>query len=324
MLGNGNAFRHGEDASLATRAAWLHYAGGLTQSEVAKRLGLTSLKAHRLITRATQEGLVKVFIDGDVTECVELENAIAARFGLATCEVVPEFDADDLPLRALGIAGAQFLKREIERGGEALIGMGHGRTLAASVEYLPRMPAGGARFVSLLGGITRKYAANPHDVIHRLAERTGAESYTIPVPMFANTREDRAVLLGQKGIREVFDLARSADLLVAGIGTTEHEASLVATGMIERHEIDEIKADGGVGELLGHFFDREGRAVETTLSDRTLALGREELKGRRMVAVAGGRVKVAAIVSVLKSGALDGLITDERTARALAAEGSPG
>lgn len=34
------------DETLAVRAAWLHYAGGLTQSDVARRLGIPSVKAH--------------------------------------------------------------------------------------------------------------------------------------------------------------------------------------------------------------------------------------------------------------------------------------
>jgi DNA-binding transcriptional regulator LsrR (DeoR family) len=323
MNGTRNGLLRDDDASMATRAAWLHYAGGMTQSEVAKRLGLTSLKAHRLITKANQEGLVKVFIDGDVAECVALENELSARHGLDYCEVVPDFDLDSLPLKALGMAGAQFLKREIERGEEALIGVGHGRTLAASVEYLPRMSAGKTRFVSLLGGLTRKFSASPHDVIHRLAERTGAEAYVMPVPFIANNAEDRAVLLGQKGIGEVFDLVKSATLLFAGIGTAEVEASLVATGMIEKSEIAEIRANGGAGELFGHFFDDNGEPVETALADRTLAMGREELESRRIVAVAGGKVKIRAIKSVLASRYLSGLITDERTARALV-EPSPG
>jgi DNA-binding transcriptional regulator LsrR (DeoR family) len=315
-----NGMLRDDETSMATRAAWLHYAGGLTQSDVAKRLGLTSLKAHRLITKANQDGLVKVYIDGEVSECVELENRLAARYGLDYCEVVPDFDTEDLPLRALGRAGAQFLKREIENGEDTLIGVGHGRTMAASVEYLPRTNAGKTRFVSLLGGLTRKFSANPHDVIHRLAERTGAEAYVMPVPFFANTVEDREVLLGQKGISEVFELAKSAQLLVVGIGTAEHEASLVLTGMIEHSEIEEIKRDGGAGELLGHFFDQNGAAVETTLSNRTMALGREDLKNRRIVAIAGGRVKTRAIKSVLESRYLSGLITDERTALALVEE----
>lgn len=320
MSGIGNGLLRDDESSMATRAAWLHYAGGLTQSEVAKRLGLTSLKAHRLITKANQDGLVKVYIDGEVSECVALETELCARYGLDYCEVVPEFDDEDLPLKALGIAGAQYLKRAIERGEETLIGVGHGRTLAACVEYLPRTAAGATRFVSLLGGLTRKFSANPHDVIHRLAERTGAEAYVMPVPMFANTAEDRGVLLGQKGVSEIFDLAKAADLLLAGIGTTEREASLVATGMVEREEMQEVKRGGGVGELLGHFFDADGRPFDTALSGRVLALGREALANRRIVALAGGRIKVRAVRAVLTSRYLAGLITDERTARALIEE----
>ncbi|AHK44935.1 transcriptional regulator, putative [Ensifer adhaerens OV14] len=317
----GGANLRDDETSMATRAAWLHYAGGLTQAEVAKRLGLTSLKAHRLIMKANQEGLVKVYIDGEVSECVELEQKLSARYGLDYCEVVPDFDADDLPLKALGISGAQFLKREIERGETALVGVGHGRTLAACVEYLPRTTSNNTRFVSLLGGLTRKFSANPHDVIHRLAERTGAEAYVMPVPFFANTVEDRDVLFSQRGVREVFDLAKTADLLLVGIGTAEREASLVSTGMIEMSEIEEIQRGGGKGELLGHFFDEDGRPIETTLSNRTFTLSRDDLKDRRTVAVAGGKIKTPAIRAVLGSGLLSGLITDEKTARALAADG---
>lgn len=310
------------DTSLATRAAWMHYAGGLTQAQVAKRLGLTSLKAHRLITRANHEGLVKVFIDGEVAECVTLEQSLCETYGLDYCEVVPDFDQEELPLKALGIAGAQFLKREIDRGENDLIGVGHGRTLAASVDYLPRTNAAQTRFVSLLGGLTRKFAANPHDVVHRLTERTGAQAYVMPVPFFANTVDDRKVLLGQRGISDVFELASNAGLMFVGIGTAEPAASLVATGMIEHSEIADVKADGGAGELLGHFFDDAGAPVETALSERMLALSREQLKGRRIVAVAGGTVKTRAIKSVLKSRYLSGLITDERTARTLVEETS--
>jgi DNA-binding transcriptional regulator LsrR (DeoR family) len=60
----------GEDGGLATRAAWLYHAGGFTQSEVAGKLGVTSAKAHRLIGRATRAGLVRVFVDGPIGDCI--------------------------------------------------------------------------------------------------------------------------------------------------------------------------------------------------------------------------------------------------------------
>ncbi len=65
------------DDSLALRAAWLHFVAGMTQSAVAKRLGLPSVKAHRLIAKAVADGAVKVTIDGDITECIDLENRLA-------------------------------------------------------------------------------------------------------------------------------------------------------------------------------------------------------------------------------------------------------
>ena len=55
-----------EESDLATRAAWLYYAGGLTQLEVAGKLGVAAAKAHRLIARATQAGLVRVFVEGPI------------------------------------------------------------------------------------------------------------------------------------------------------------------------------------------------------------------------------------------------------------------
>ena len=306
------------DASLAIRAAWLHYAAGLSQATVAKRLGVSGVKAHRLITRANQAGAVKVTIDGRVVECAALESALAGEYGLDYCEVVPDLGEEGLPLRALGIAGASFLRREIESGRHGMIGVGHGRTLAAIVEHLPHIDARSVQFVSLLGGLTRNFSANPYDVIHRIAHKTGATAFVMPIPFFANTIEDREVLLAQRGVIEVFDLAARSGLKLVGIGTAEPEASLVSTGMIEPFEIQDVKTKGGVGEVLGHFFDAEGERINTGLTARTLSIGLGDLEDTRIVAVAGGKDKICAIRSVLMSGCLSGLITDERTANALA------
>lgn len=310
------SLRLGED-SLAVRAAWLHYAGGLTQASVARRLGVSGVKAHRLIARAAQAGVVKITIDGEIAECAALEEQLSAAHELSYCEVVPDLEEDGLPLRALGPAGAAYLRREIEAGASPVIGMGHGRTLAAALDCLPRVRAGAVRFVSLLGGLTRSFAANPHDVMHRLARRTGGEAFFMPVPFLANTRADRDVLLAQHGVRDVFALAGRSGLKVVGIGTARADASLVGAGMIGRREIADVEAAGGVGEMLGHFFDADGHPVETGLTGRTISVGLDALEGTRVVALAGGPGKAEAIRSVLAGGRLDGLITDERTATAL-------
>ncbi len=304
------------DASLATRAAWLYFAAGLTQSEIATRLNIESTKAHRLIARASREGMIRVFVEGPVAECVALENALAERFGLSFCRVAPDLGEGDLPLKALSLEGAGFLRQILERGEDKVIGVGHGRTLAAVVEQMPQTPARGVQFVSLLGGLTRKFAANPFDVIHRLAER----AYLLPVPVFANSVADKAVLMQQYGIADVSALARKASLLIVGIGQISGEGFLVSSGMIKPDEVVELKRVGACADLLGHFFSADGRVLETDLSARATSMSAAELRKHRIVAIAGGQAKVAALRAVLRSRVLHGFITDEATAQALATD----
>ncbi|WP_041381666.1 sugar-binding transcriptional regulator [Spiribacter curvatus] len=304
-----------DDHSLALRAAWLHYVGGLTQAAVARKLKLTSVKTHRLIARAVADGAVKFSIDGDIVECLELEAALAKRYGLSVCEVTPDLAESGLPLRALGLAGASYLARLIDRSAGHMIGLGHGRTLAAVVNELAQRTASNVRFVSLLGGLTRHYAANPHDVMHRIAQRTDAPAHVMPVPFCANSPDDRSVLLSQHGVSEVFAMAQTAPIKLVGIGTVDDDAQLLRAGMIEDADLAEIIDAGAVGELLGHFFDVHGGRIATALDGRTLAVSLAECGDDQLVAIAGGIDKTESIAAVLQSGSLTGLIIDESTAR---------
>ena len=249
---------------------------------------------------------------------VDLKLQLEEMFGLQSVQIVADIHLDDLPLGPLGEAGARFLAAEIAKGEPMLVGLGYGRTLEASAAALPETPAAHVRFVSLMGGLTRKGSANPHEVINRLAERTGGDCFVMPVPFMANSLADRTVLMSQHSVAEAVAKAGETDLMLVGIGTTDRDAILVESGMIEPAEIDAIKALGGVGEVLGHYFDHRGRPVENTLTERIVTLPLERLKGRRMVAIAGGTMKVRAIMAVLESGLLTGLVIDERTARTIA------
>lgn len=308
-----------QEASLAARAAWLYFSGRLTQSEIAKRLGVPSTKAHRLIARATREGLVRVFVDADVSECVALEESLTARYGLRPCCVAPDLGEGLLPLRALGLVGAKYLREMLVRRAHACIGFGHGRTLSAVVKALPSMQCRSQTFVSLLGGLTRKFAANPYDVIHGLAEKTGAEAYLLPVPLFAKSVADKKVLMKQAGISDVFEMGHTASLLLVGVGEVGEHAHLIETGMVEEDEIAELRTSGAVGEILGHYFDAGGGPVACNLCERAMSPDIDDLRNRTIVAIAGGVEKIEALRAALRSGLLTGLITDEATARSLVA-----
>jgi DNA-binding transcriptional regulator LsrR (DeoR family) len=312
-----------DELALATRAAWLYHAGGLTQSQVAEKLAVPNARAHRLIARAVRAGLVRVLVDGPIGGCIEQEQALSARFDLTFCRVVPGLGENGLPLRALGAAAAAMLHDALQRDEHRIIGVGHGRTLGAAIDLLPRIAAPNVTFVSLLGGLTRRTGTSPFDVIHRLAEKTGAEAWLMPVPFFANTPSDRQVMLAQRGIAEAMQMAAQATLRLVGIGEVTDDAFLPSTGIVTGAEVQELLAAGAAGEVLGHYFDAAGRRIATPLHDRVIAVAPEAGSGRAFIAVAGGPGKTAAIRSVLRGGLLSGLITDEPTAARIIA-GDPG
>lgn len=318
--------RDPRDAEYVARAAWLHFVGGLTQSEVARRLNVPTTRAHRYIARAQSEGLVRVFVDVSSAECVALETQLMDRFGLDFCRIamdVPEAGA--LPLRALSAIGGDYLMQAVTSRNHDVIGIGHGRTIAAAVDAMGRIDGTGLRFVSLLGGLTRSYSANPYDVIHRLAYKTAADAYLMPAPLYANTPHDREVLLAQTGIAATIRMMDEASLIIAGIGqieSTGEAASVVSLGGPEA--VATLYKAGARAEILGQFIDRNGQILATAHDARVMAAPLESLRKKYVVAIAGGAEKTSAIGAALRSGLLTGLIIDEGTARALVETDKPG
>jgi len=255
---------------------------------------------------------------------VDLEYQLRESYGLDLCHVAADLHQDELPLAVLGAAGAAFLASEIAKGETLLVGVGYGRTLEAMAADLAEQSAPHIQLVSLMGSLTRRSSANPHEVIDRLAQRLGVQAFVMPVPFMANSLTDRGVLLSQRDSAEAFALAAQSDLMLVGVGATDREASLVTGGMIEPAEIDELRRLGAVGEVLGHFFDIDGRPIETDLTRRIVTLPLDRLRRGRMVVIAGGAAKVDAIRAALASGLVRGFITDERTARSIIEAGAKG
>ncbi len=306
------------ELDLAVRCAWLSFIGGRTHEEIAASFGTSRTRVTRLIQQAQRAGLVKVFVEGPSAACAALEDALVTAYPLARCSVAPDLEERGMPLAALASLGARVLAGILARPGLTTIGIGHGRTLAAVANGLPILQLPDLRLVSLLGSLTRGAATNPYDVIFRLADRTGGRGSYMPAPFFCNSEQDRAIFLKQRDIRAVMDLAAEAPVLVVGIGSPEHDRGMIEAGMVTETELAALVAAHAAGEILGAFVDRDGRVLDVELSRRAIAPSLDALRGREVVAIAGGPTKVDAVDAVLRTGTIHHLVTDELTARALA------
>ena len=58
----------GRGRTASRRVAWLYFMEGLTQADIAAKLGITRLRANRLLGEARESGLVNIQVNARLAE----------------------------------------------------------------------------------------------------------------------------------------------------------------------------------------------------------------------------------------------------------------
>ncbi|MGB8813484.1 MAG: sugar-binding transcriptional regulator [Paracoccaceae bacterium] len=303
----------------AARAGWLYYVGGLTQDQIARELGVSRQRAQRLVSRAMAERLIHVRLEHRVSGCLDLEAAMTRRFGLRLCRVAPSLGVGIDPLPSIAPTAAAEMERVLRSAEPLVIALGTGRTLRATVEELTSMECEQHRIVSLNGNISPDGSASYYDVIMRIADKVRAPHYPMPMPVIAQSTEERDLFHSMKSIQSVLRLAQAADVTFVGVGQMSDDAPLLKDGFVTAAELASLQAQGAAGEVAGWVYDSDGRYLEADPNNRVAGARVTAEEGRLTIAIAGGDSKLRALVAGLKGRIFNGLITDEITARKLLA-----
>lgn len=312
------------DADLSTqdeaaRAGWLSYVGGMTQDQIAQELGISRQRAQRLVSRAMAEGLIHVRLHHRIGACLDLEAALKDRFGLQRVRVSPSLGTGSDPVQAVASAAAEELERFLGMEQPLTIALGTGRALRGMVDAMDSLAAPQHRLVSLIGNIAPDGSASFFDVVMRLADKIHAAHYPMLVPVISRTPEENAAFHALPPVRRVVELAEHADVVFVGVGQMSDDAPLLKDGFVSRLELDEMQAAGATGEVAGWVYDSEGNYLEVGTNRRTGGVRVKPGLDRPSVGIAAGASKVPAIYGAIKSRIINGLVTDEVTARALLA-----
>jgi DNA-binding transcriptional regulator LsrR (DeoR family) len=307
-----------EGGSLRLRAAWLYYSEGLTQKDIAERLGLSRTTIVRMLEEARKRGEVRIWIDESVSECIELSIALENKLPIDEAIVVPAAPGADATARSVGLALGEFLSGiSLDH---ATIGVGWGRTLTASLASFRPARREAARVVSLLGGIVEARSANPVEFAWRLAGQLGAECYMFPAPLIVDSAETRRRLIEECGLDRLYALAGALDLAILSVGEVAMDTTSLAGELIPPEDLAQIIALGGVADLMCNFLDAQGRTINHPVSERVMSVTLESVRAARHVVIAsGGAQRAAAIRAVIRRVGCNTLITDESAARALVA-----
>lgn len=301
----------------AARAGWLYYIAGNTQDQIAVKLGVSRQSAQRLVSLAISERLIKFELDHPIGRCLSLASDLETAFGLKLVEVVPTDPDHPDALFGVGHAAATHLERHLAAPTPCVLAIGTGRTLKAAVDQMPTMDCPQHKIVSMTGNIAPDGAAAYFSVIFNIADKTKARSYPIPLPVIASSVAEKKILLGQSMVASNMALLDQAETMFVGLAGLQDSAPLLKDGFLSIEELAALRNAGGVGEIAGWAFDRNGTLIEGITNDRVMSAPLPDLSRKLLIAVAVGRVKVDALRAAVTKPLVNGLITDEATALAL-------
>ena len=260
---------------------------------------------------------MRVRIEHKISACLELEAALRRRFDLQIARVAPSLGAGSDAARATAPLAATLLERVLARPEPQVLAFGTGRSLSAMVEEVMQPPANAHKIVSLIGNIAPDGSASFYDVIMRMADKLRLPHYPMMVPVISETAEERAMFDRLKPVQAVQKLAKSADVTFLGVGQMGDDAPLYKDGFITLAELRELQRTGAVGELVGSVYDANGAFVSSPVMAR---IGNHKISpggDAPVIGIAAGATKLAAIRGALAGKLLNGLVTDENTARSL-------
>ena len=313
-----------DELRMIARVARLYYELDKRQSIIAEQLGLSQATVSRLLKRSKEEGIIRISIKMPQGVYTELEEALVMKFNLRDVFVVDSLEDDEVMIqRDLGTAAAYYLESFI-RPNEVIGISSWSATLLALVDVLhPLQRKAGVRVVQILGGVGNPAVeAHATHFTSRLAQLVKGNAVYLPVPGVLATEAARDILLSDQVTQQAIQLFDHVTTALVGIGAIDPSPLLSKSGNIfSSNELDLLRKENAVGDILLHFYDINGKEVDTGLDKRVISMGLDQLtKVNRAIGVAGGSRKYSGILGALRGHWVNILITDRFTAEQLAKE----
>lgn len=299
--------------------ARLYYIDGLSQTDVARLAGVSQSKISRMLALAREKGIVQISVPEYNPRRNDLESRLRRELGLQDAIVIRALPGQtDRDLRqSVGYFSSPAVSSWIQS--HSTVALAGGRSIQALVQSMsPVQFALDVTFAQAMGNIDSM--PGPYDAIELgriLAYRWKGLFLTLNTPALLPDAETCRRLLALDQVRAVLKQVSQADLALVGVGTPENSV-FIERKVLGPNELSALRREGAVGEILGRFYDADGREIESAFRERIASVGLKELrKIKNVVAVVAGGNRAAAIRAAVRGGLIKSLVIDERGAEAV-------
>lgn len=304
-----------ERKKLLAKLAYLYYIEEKSQAEIAAETGIYRTTVSRMLAEAKKKGIVKIEIDNFDTRLFQLEKYVKEKYGLKGIDIVGNvLDESTAELEErLGQSAANLLRGLLDD--HMNVGFSWGKSLSLLVEHLNPRHLKDIHFVPLAGGPSHIHARyHVNTLIYNMASKCHGDCNFINATIIQEKENLAKGILSSKYFEDLKKSWQDLDIAVVGIGGFADENNCQWLDMLTERDFSILKSEEEVGEICCRFFDKNGEPVYEELQERTIAISLSELKKiPHALGFAYGSAKATAILSVLRAGYINHLVTDEET-----------
>jgi DNA-binding transcriptional regulator LsrR (DeoR family) len=296
----------------------LYYEENLSQKTISQKLFVSRPQISRMLAHAREAGIVTIRVNNPYAEEDRLESGLVKKYKLRSVQVVNTLSKGEAEAREIigqnaGSRAASYLSCH------KTIGIMSGKSVFHVINNAPAARNHKLVFVSLVGGMGSAGAEwHANYMAQGLAEKTGGKAYLLHAPLIMRDEHAKKNLEHEEGIRHIFDLAGSCEVIFAGIGQIDAGATLIESGIVNQDDLAFLRRTGAVAAVGAVFLNKKGQVLDNECTRRFIGIGVRQLRAcPNVVAIAFGRKKISAIDASLRSSLIHELITNVDTARTL-------
>lgn len=302
------------EMTFIAKIAWLYYVQDLTQADIAHKLGCSRPTITRHLAKAKELGIVEIKIANHYRTCFDTEHAMKTKFQLPEVIVVPSGNTLLENLKGVGKACANYLQQTLKD--QDILGIAWGTSIYEVGKVLHLKKALDLTVIQLMGGLNSSEKINPEEIVKLIATKLNATGIWLNTPAIVGSPKIKKALLSDHGVSSVLAKAQDCTKSLFGLGEISPDSSLILSNGITLTEMKQLQALGAVGNILGQFFDINGKLIPSFLDDRLIAAPLEKLQLIPIrIGISSGQFKVDAILGALRGRFINVLITDEDTAQ---------
>ncbi|ESX60556.1 regulatory protein [Mesorhizobium sp. LSHC422A00] len=261
---------------LIHKAAWLYYAHGLRQDQVASQLSISRASVAMYLRKARETGIVNISTSTQLFTDDVLARQLEDALKLDAVWIAPENAYVVDPSTDVAVLAAGVFLELVKKGDR--IGVAWGRTVYTIADVMSYADLQDVTVVQLCGNLGAPYSYRPDQCTMEIARRLNAKGLNFYAPLVLTTELLAHGLRAEPVIREQLADIANCDLALYSVGTVDGDSHVVKCGALSPSEMGLLREAGAAGVVAGQIIDATGKALDCSYNRRVISASLSSLR----------------------------------------------